>query len=73
VATVAVIPEVNGTVVRVGPFRQFTPGSVPTLVAPTALVPAATTSLVATGTGYELGVHTSQPALLTVDVAGWFL
>jgi hypothetical protein len=54
-------------------MREFAPGLVPTVVAERPTIPVSGAALVATGEGSDLGVYTSVPAEVMVDLVGWFL
>jgi Cysteine-rich secretory protein family len=73
VTTLTVYPEDSSTAAQVGPFHGVAQGAMPTLVADEAWVGVSATTVSATGVGYDLGVHLSTPAQLTVDIAGWFV
>lgn len=72
-ASLTVAPSSSAGSAQVGPWRGFAPGRVATVVADTLTVPASGSALVATGEGFDLGVFTSMPGDVAVDLVGWFL
>jgi hypothetical protein len=72
-ATLTIVPTTSGGSAQVGPLREFAPGLVPTVVAERSTIPVSGAALVATGEGSDLGVYTSVPADVMVDVVGWFV
>jgi hypothetical protein len=72
-AALTIVPATSGGIAQVGPMREFAPGLVPTVVAERPTIPVSGAALVATGEGSDLGVYTSVPAEVMVDLVGWFL
>lgn len=72
-ATMTIVPGATGSTAQLGPMDGFAAGQVPTVVADTPLAPVSGAALVATGEGSDLGVFTSEPSEVVVDLVGWFL
>lgn len=68
-----IIPTGLITYGQAGPWGQFTAGAFSSLNGDTAMAPMANAALVRTGSGYDLGVYSPQPAHIIVDLAGWFV
>lgn len=72
-ATLTIVPGSASSAAQLGPMDGFAAGQVPTVLSVTPKVPVSATALVATGEGSDLGVFTSEPAEVMVDLVGWFL
>ena len=68
-----VIPATATSFAQLGPYNQYLGGTYSNLNADVVGAPVANAALVLTGSGYDLGVWTSSPTHVIMDMSGWFV
>ena len=68
-----VIPATATSFDQLGPYNQYLGGTYSNLNADVVGAPVANAALVLTGSGYDLGVWTSSPTHVIMDMSGWFV